>query len=140
VNAGAGDTPGPEIAAPVRAIAGQASASNTAVTIRGSTLAASGNGFDAALYAYRPVGDAGDVNVDVRNSALRVLNNGESATADVVAEAANSGSARVTLGYSLFNIRAERNGGAVTAPGSAGNVVGDAPFVNPTAGDFTPAG
>src|SRR5205085_3524708 len=73
VNAGAGDTPGPEIAAPVRAIAGQASASNTAVTIRGSTLAASGNGFDAALYAYRPVGDAGDVNVDVRNSALRVL-------------------------------------------------------------------
>jgi hypothetical protein len=100
------------------------------VDVRGSTILANGSGSRFAVLS-QPSSGAPAATIALRNTIAR-LQAADPGEGDVGADRGI-----VTASHSSFDTRVELNGGTVTAPGSAGNVVGDPLFTNFGAGDYT---
>jgi hypothetical protein len=97
------------------------------MTARGSTFVGAG---DRAVIAAEKFATGGAASVDLRNSIAYHFPE-EVPTADLEADGGV-----ITAQHSNFTTRVEKEGGAVTPPGSGSNLIGDPQFVDIANGNF----
>jgi hypothetical protein len=110
---------------------------SVSVNVRNSTVFASGPNVLAGVHAAASNGARAEATL--ANTAVQATDTDTTpGDADLVADSAPNSVASISASTSAFNDRLEKEGGAVTAPDSAGNVAGDARFTDPSRANFVP--